>query len=919
MIRWQLSVRSILFVMFALIASGAAEASTYQWAGSAGGPWNVPGNWSVIEGPAGVGYPNLPGDVAVIYEGLMSSTTVTIPDGVTIAIGKLKIMRYLGGVRIRSGGTGLLVFDNLGEDAVIETDVLERALILEAPIQLASDLIVQMSCEFSGIGEVGGDRTVTITNGVVTFVPANTYTADVLVRADGTLTFASRTSSSAHTIDKLTVEGGSVFVNITSTSLTVQQAVTMAGGEITIGSSGGGNVLHVNGAFNATSTAAGPATIRRVGGVPSPVALGPGNHDFTIADGPHAIDFLIDGADIVESAAGDGLTKRGPGVMRIGGGSYTGATAVLAGTLDVNGNLSTSPTTVGATATLTGTGTVGPVTVNANGTLAPGLPNGAMKSGAVAFTPGAHFSIGVNGALSPAGPGYNRLVVTGTVDLNGASLDVTGDTALPKGAIFTIIENDGTDPVVGTFAGAPEGMGIVVPTFSYPLFRISYQGGDGNDVVLISELHVEYFLSEGATGSFFDEDLLIANPNAEDAQIALRFVGAPVYRELTVPARSRLTLSLDQIPGLENASASVEVFSHDRWPLAVERTMFWDATRYGGHTANAVTRAEQFWLFGEGAQSTFFDTYLLLGNAFPSSTDAKVTFLRENEPPFVTTVRVPGRERVTVHAGTYPELAGRAFGMKVESDVPIIAERAMYFASSPTRLWTGGHGNAGNPAPSTHWFHAEGASGTFFSTFILVSNPQTTPANVTLRFLLQDGAPIELTRTIAPLGRLTVNPAAEGELRLQNASFSTVVTSNVPVVSERAMYWPTDVPFGEGHASSGVLNPALSWALAEGRVGGANAFTTYILLANPNAQAADVTVMFLRESGTPVVKTYNVPGNTRFNVDVGGMVSELQNESFGASVTVTNDVPIAVERSMYWNVNGIFWQGGTNAVGSVIP
>ena len=41
-----------------------------------------------------------------------------------------------------------------------------------------------------------------------------------------------------------------------------------------------------------------------------------------------------------------------------------------------------------------------------------------------------------------------------------------------------------------------------------------------------------------------------------------------------------------------------------------------------------------------------------------------------------------------------------------------------------------------------------------------------------------------------PQQRLTVNPAAEGIARLQNASFSTVVTSDVPIVSERAMYWP---------------------------------------------------------------------------------------------------------------------------------
>ena len=60
----------------------------------------------------------------------------------------------------------------------------------------------------------------------------------------------------------------------------------------------------------------------------------------------------------------------------------------------------------------------------------------------------------------------------------------------------------------------------------------------------------------------------------------------------------------------------------------------------------------------------------------------------------------------------------------------------MYFATTPERLWNGGHDNVGSAAPATSWFHPEGASGSFFNTFILLSNPQTTPANVTLQFLL---------------------------------------------------------------------------------------------------------------------------------------------------------------------------------------
>ena len=52
----------------------------------------------------------------------------------------------------------------------------------------------------------------------------------------------------------------------------------------------------------------------------------------------------------------------------------------------------------------------------------------------------------------------------------------------------------------------------------------------------------------------------------------------------------------------------------------------------------------------------------------------------------------------------------------------------MYFASQPGRLWAGGHVNTGVVTPSRSWFDAEGATGGYFSTFILRSNPQSTPA-----------------------------------------------------------------------------------------------------------------------------------------------------------------------------------------------
>ena len=140
------------------------------------------------------------------------------------------------------------------------------------------------------------------------------------------------------------------------------------------------------------------------------------------------------------------------------------------------------------------------------------------------------------------------------------------------------------------------------------------------------------------------------------------------------------------------------------------------------------------------------------------------------------------------------------------------------------------------------------------------------------------------------------------------------------------MYWPG--PFStwfEAHNSFGVTAAAPKWGLAEGRVGNppgtpagqAPNFETYILLANPTPTAATVTITYLRTSGAPIVKTYPVAANSRFNVAVNSVVPELANETFAAVISST--VPIAVERALYSNASGVVWAAGTNATAIRIP
>jgi autotransporter-associated beta strand protein len=175
------------------------------------------------------------------------------------------------------------------------------------------------------------------------------------------------------------------------------------------------------------------------------------------------------------------LVKLGLGTLILSAdNAYSGATTLAAGTLIVDGSIIRSATTVDANATLAGSGTTGNVAVLGGGILSPGTA--ILHTGNVVLDPHAHFVVQLAGA-NPGPHGYDQLDVTGTVNLRLAKLDLSllGTFHPHKGETFEIISNDGIDPVIGHFAGLAEGAHLVA---GGKVFSISYDGGDGNDVVL---------------------------------------------------------------------------------------------------------------------------------------------------------------------------------------------------------------------------------------------------------------------------------------------------------------------------------------------------------------------------------------------------------------------------------------------------
>jgi len=95
--------------------------------------------------------------------------------------------------------------------------------------------------------------------------------------------------------------------------------------------------------------------------------------------------------------------------------------------------------------------------------------------------------------------GFDRFIVNGTVTLNGKFGLGTVTAPLTPGQTFVVIDNDGSDPVNGTFTGLPEGSLV---SCTAGVFKISYHGGDGNDVTLTMQRSVKRWTGAGGNALF---------------------------------------------------------------------------------------------------------------------------------------------------------------------------------------------------------------------------------------------------------------------------------------------------------------------------------------------------------------------------------------------------------------------------------
>jgi uncharacterized repeat protein (TIGR01451 family) len=438
-------------------------------------------------------------------------------------------------------------------------------------------------------------------------------------------------------------------------------------------------------------------------------------------------------------------------------------------------------------------------------------------------------------------------------------------------------------------------------------------------------------LPEGVSTDFFATRVSLFNPGASPATVLVRALpegrqGIPVVYTL----RPLQRLDLD---GLQYAGAAPVAYGtaiEADQPIAAERTTTWDRSFYGSHGDAATEVPSRTWYFAEGATGGF-DLFYLLANPGTQPAVVEARVLPAVGPPVQTTVTVPAGERVTLWANTMPGLAHAAASavFTVTSGPRIGITRAMYTSDVLGRPFGVGHTSVGLPAPAIRLTLAEAAAG-YFDLFLLVGNPDPVhPAQVRVTFGLGDGTQVPVDVDVPASSRrdVWVNALAAASAdplvqRLGHSAMTTTIESinGVPVVADRAMYWPAGA-WLDGNATSGnASGGAARWAVADAEVGGARATSTFLLVGNQAATADTVRVTLYLDDGTTAVKDFAIAGGARLNVWLDVEFPGAADRRFAAIVESLSGGTIFVERSTYAaDAQGRPWATGLSVPATRLP
>lgn len=196
----------------------------------------------------------------------------------------------------------------------------------------------------------------------------------------------------------------------------------------------------------------------------------------------------------------------------------------------------------------------------------------------------------------------------------------------------------------------------------------------------------EWYFAEGYTGGDFDEWILIANPTDRGVAATVTFQrsdGLQVERDVVLRPRSRFTLHVDDMTGLEDAEVSAAVKAASPGVVA-ERAMYFTyrggmGEVGGGHAAPGAVCASSHWLVPEGCTGDGFESWILVYNLEEEQVTVGIDIYGESGTHVHREVAIPPRSRFTVKENDLLPGEGVSAELSAPGGARLVVEGAFYF------------------------------------------------------------------------------------------------------------------------------------------------------------------------------------------------------------------------------------------------
>jgi hypothetical protein len=443
--------------------------------------------------------------------------------------------------------------------------------------------------------------------------------------------------------------------------------------------------------------------------------------------------------------------------------------------------------------------------------------------------------------------------------------------------------------------------------------------GSSNSVAFTVTLSKTWYFAEGttrnnATDGSFEDWICIQNPGTQDAKVTLTYMladGTTKEQKTTVGKKSRTTISVNDFLGPDKDVSTL--VTADQLVLA-ERPMYFNyrGKWTGGHDVIGLPLPRKDFYFAEGTTRSNdtdgqFEEWLTILNPNDKDTNVNVDYILGTGKTVTKSypVKKMSRYTVDVNVAVGPD---QDVSCVVKGDDPIVAERPMYF--NYHNKWTGGHDIIGAPGPDTTFYFAEGTTrdnptdGTF-SEWLCLENDNDKDATATITYYSEQAGTQNQSVPVPAKTRVTVDV----NLKLgANVDNSCKITSDLPILAERPMYFNYHSAWDGGHDVMGCAAPKKNFYFAEGNT--QPNFATWIAVMNPGVDDAHVTFHYMLGDGTNKDITATVAPQKRYTRDLLSDVPAGQD----VSIWIESDRDVVAERPMYFNYHG-WCTGGHDTLG----